>query len=92
VPYLAPQGSKAMKKKKTAATLSPGYFLSEEQQQQLDALRDHMYLLMDFVLAITQEEDDEPLRLQRSRLGKLFESFGMQLDDVLNTLQSATHH
>jgi hypothetical protein len=92
VPYLARQGSKTMKEKGKAASMPPGYFLSEEHQQQLEALRDHMYLMMDFVLATTQVEDDEPLRLQRSRLGKMFELFGTQLDQVLDGLQQTTLH
>jgi hypothetical protein len=63
--------------------------LSEAQQLQLEWLRDQLFLMMDFVLAVTEEEEDVPLQIRRSMLGKLFESFGLQVDQVLGTLQRA---
>jgi hypothetical protein len=95
VPYLAVYSkvrSDAMKKEDVAASMLPGYLLSEAQQLQLEWLRDQLFLMMDFVFAVTQEEEDEPLQIRRSMLGKLFESFGLQVDQVLGTLQRAKFH
>jgi hypothetical protein len=75
-----------MKKKNKAAAAPPGYFLSEDQQLQREALRDQLFLMMDFVLSVTQEEEEYPLQIKRSMLGKLFESLGVQVYQVLATL------
>ncbi|GLQ97407.1 XAC0095 family protein [Dyella mobilis] len=81
-----------MKKKEKAALASPGYLLPESLHQQLTLLRDQLLLTMDFVYAVTQEEEDELLQIRRSMLGRLFESYGLQVDQVLAGLQRAKHH
>jgi hypothetical protein len=42
-----------------------------------------------FVFAATLEEEHAPLEIERSMLGRLFESFGLRVDDVLTLLEWA---
>jgi hypothetical protein len=81
-----------MKKEKNAVSVPQGYLLHEVQHQQLEHLRDQLLLMTNFVQAVTQEEDDELLQVRRSMMGKLFESFSLQVDQVLMTLQRSRHH
>jgi diphthamide synthase (EF-2-diphthine--ammonia ligase) len=78
-----------MKKDMDAAKVLHGYLLSEEQHQRLQQMCDHLLLMSEFVLATTEEEESELLQIRRSRLGWLFESFGIQLEQLLLTVQWA---
>jgi hypothetical protein len=75
--------SDPMKKENDAAQLPYGYLLPEEHHQYLEQLCEHLLLMAEFVTATTEEEDDEPLRIRRSRLGWMFESVACQLKQVL---------
>jgi phosphoglycerate-specific signal transduction histidine kinase len=75
--------SNAMKKENDAAQVLHGYLLSEALHLRLEQIRDNLYLMSDFVEATTEEEEEELLQVKRSRLGWLFDSFGDQLEQVL---------
>jgi phosphoglycerate-specific signal transduction histidine kinase len=72
-----------MEKEKDAAQVLHGYLLPEALHQRLEQIRDSLYLLSDFVEVSTEEEEEELLQIRRSRLGWLFESFGYQLEQIL---------
>jgi hypothetical protein len=79
-----------MNKLDDAALMSQGYLLSEEGREQLEHLRDQLFLMAGFVFATTMEEEQAPLEIRRSMLGQLFESFGLRIDDVLTVLPWAS--
>jgi hypothetical protein len=72
-----------MNKLSDAAEALHGYLLREESFERLQQIRNQLLLMAGVIIAATQAEEDEPLELQRSMLGQCFESFGMQLDEVL---------
>jgi hypothetical protein len=76
-----------MNKLSDAANALHGYLLREESFDKLMQLRNQMFLMAGVVLAATQAEEDQPLELQRSMLGQCFEAFGLQLDEVLTTME-----
>jgi hypothetical protein len=78
-----------MKKEDDAAKLPYGYLLPEEHHQYLEQLCEHLLLMAEFVTATTEEEEGEPLRIKRSRLGWMFESVAFQLQQVLRSVKWA---
>ena len=81
-----------MKKEENAAAELHGYVLSETQHEQLQQLCDNLFLMAEFVLAATMEEEGELLQIKRSRLGWLFESFGFRLEHILEMLGRTGRH
>jgi hypothetical protein len=76
-----------MKKLEDAALEQPPrYLLSEEGREQLELLRDHLFMMSTCVFAATLEEENTPLEVRRSLMGKLFESFGLRIDDIITCL------
>ena len=80
-----------MSKSKEAALQPRGFLLSEAGHEQLEQLRDQLFLMGSFVLACTQDEDDSPLQLRRSTLAQLFERFGLNLEEVIATMEWMGH-
>jgi hypothetical protein len=80
-----------MKKEQDAAQPLHGYLLPEDQHQQLRNICDNLRMMADFVIAITEEEESEPLQIPRSRLGWLFECYSLQLEHVLDNAQWIRH-
>jgi hypothetical protein len=74
-----------MKKLNDAAEALHGYLLREESFDKLQQIRNQLFLMAGVIFAATQAEEQEPLEIQRSRLGQCFESFGLQIDEVLST-------
>lgn len=64
----------------------PGYSLSEESHAKLQEIRDQLFLLASVTFAATLEEDNTSLELRPSMLGQCFENFGLQIDEVLDTI------
>lgn len=75
-----------MKKIDDAALKLHGYVLSEEGREQLEQLRDQLFLMAGFVFANTLEEERELLEVRRSMLGQLLEGFGVRVDEVLGLM------
>jgi hypothetical protein len=69
-----------------AALALQAYVLSEEQHQELEKLRDNLFLMAHVAFAATQDEEDIPLEMKRSSVGQLFEDMGLRLDEVLMAL------
>jgi hypothetical protein len=84
--------SESMKKENDAASMPHGYVLSEAQHEQLQQLCDNLFLMAEFVLAATVEEENELLQIKRSRLGWLFESFGFRLEHIMEMLERPGRH
>lgn len=78
-----------MKELSNAAEALHGYLLREESFGKLEQIRNQLFLMANVILAATQEEEDEPLELQRSMLGQCFEAFGLQIDEVLTATKLA---
>ena len=76
-----------MNKPRDVAKAPHGYLLREESVEKLEQIRDQLLLMARMVFAATQAEESEPLEIQRSMLGQCFETFGLQLDDVLSTME-----
>ena len=76
-----------MNKPRDVAKAPHGYLLREENVEKLEQIRDQLLLMARMVFAATQAEESEPLEIQRSMLGQCFETFGLQLDDVLSTME-----
>jgi hypothetical protein len=74
-----------MNKLSDAAEALHGYLLREEGFDELQRIRNQLFLMAGVIFAATKAEEDAPLELQRSMLGQCFESFGLQLDEVLST-------
>jgi hypothetical protein len=69
-----------------------GYLLQEEQFHTLEKMRDQLLLMAMLSLAVTQQEEETaPLELKRSMLGQCFETFGLQLEEVLYAVERAGH-
>jgi len=73
-----------MNRPRNVAKAPRGYLLREENFEKLEQIRDQLLLMARMTFAATQAEEQEPLEIQRSMLGQCFESFGLQLDDVLS--------
>jgi transcriptional regulator CtsR len=80
-----------MKDVKNAAQVLHGYLFSEAQHEQLEQIRDNLYLMCDFVQATTEQEEDELLQIRRSRLAGLFDAFGCQVEQVMLAVQWIRH-
>ena len=78
-----------MTKLQHAALPPHGFLLSEDGREQLEQMRDQLFLMAGFVFATTLEEEHAPMEIKRSMLGQLFESFGLRIDEVLTTLEWA---
>jgi len=79
-----------MNKPRDVAKAPHGYLLREESVEKLEQIRDQLLLMARMVFAATQAEESEPLEIQRSMLGQCFENFGLQLDELLSTMEWAS--
>ena len=79
-----------MNKPRDVAKPPHGYLLREENVEKLEQIRDQLLLMARMVFAATQAEESEPLEIQRSMLGQCFENFGLQLDELLSTMEWAS--
>jgi hypothetical protein len=75
-----------MTKPRDVAEAPHGYLLPEEGFEKLEQIRNQLFLMASVIFAVTQAEEQEPLEIQRSMLGQCFDSFGLQLNDVLTTM------
>jgi hypothetical protein len=75
--------SHEMSKRKDASASTPSYVLSEEGHAELAKMRDQLFLVANFVMASTQEEDEVPLQLWRNVFGKWLDDFAEKIDAVL---------
>lgn len=76
-----------MNTSRKAAEAPQGYLLSEESFAKLQQIRDQLLLMGSLVIAVTLAEEDTPLELRRSMLGQCFENFGLQVDEVVETME-----
>lgn len=76
-----------MNKLNNAAATLHGYLLPEEGREQMEQLRNQLFLMASVVFASTLEEEQELLQIRRSMLGQLLESYGLRIDEVLTLLQ-----
>jgi hypothetical protein len=81
-----------MTKKEVAASMQPGHLLSEEGREQLQKLRDELFLISHISFAATLEEEDVPMEIRRSMLAELLESYGLRIDDVLTSMVWSRQH
>jgi hypothetical protein len=81
-----------MTKKEAAALMQPGHLLSEEGREQLQKLRDELFLISHISFAATMEEENVAMEIRRSMLGELLESYGLRIDDVLSSMVWVTQH
>jgi hypothetical protein len=69
-----------------------GYLLQEEQFHVLENMRDQILLMAMLSFALTrQQEETAPMELKPSMLGQCFETFDLQLDEVLYAVERAGH-
>jgi hypothetical protein len=62
------------------------FLLPEAGHAQLVQLRDELLLLAGMAVSTDTSEAKAPLNIPRSMLGRLLESYGLRVEDVLNTL------
>jgi len=79
-----------MSKPRDVAKPPHGYLLREESVEKLEQIRGQLFLMAHMVFAATLAEEHEPLEIQRSMLGQCFENFGLQLDEVLSSMERAS--
>jgi hypothetical protein len=83
----SPRWSDGVNQRFDEGATASGYVLSEETYQRLEKVRDQLFLIANFVITVTEEEEDVPLQVTRSAFGQCLEGFAEQIDDALMTAE-----
>jgi hypothetical protein len=79
--------SDEMSKRKEMPVHVPGYVLTEEGHAELSRIRDELFLVSEFVMVTTKEEDEVALQIWRNVFGKWLEGFADKIDTVLTAAE-----